>query len=70
MSSLAFPDQIQSLHPGACVTVDADEQIYQVIGVDDHHNRCWLRRWPLARTGSEVFEIALQRVQPARPHRP
>jgi hypothetical protein len=48
----------------------ADEQLYQVIGVDDRHNRCWVRRWPLARQGSEVFEISLQQVRPARPHRP
>jgi hypothetical protein len=48
----------------------ADEQLYQVIGVDDRHNRCWVRRWPLARHGSEVFEISLQQVRPERPHRP
>jgi hypothetical protein len=56
-------------HQGACVHLDSDEQLYQVIGIDDHHDRCWLRRWPLARQGSEVFEISLQQVRPARPHR-
>ncbi|MCP9809212.1 hypothetical protein KBY58_07170 [Cyanobium sp. HWJ4-Hawea] len=70
MSSISCPSQIKSLLQGACVTVDADDQLYQVIGVDDSHNRCWLRRWPLTRSGSEVFEISLQRVQPERPHRP
>ncbi|SBO42968.1 hypothetical protein [Cyanobium sp. NIES-981] len=54
---------------GECVLLDSGEQLYQVIGVDDRHDRCWLRRWPLARHGSEVFEISLQRVRPARPHR-
>ena len=58
-----------ALHQGACVHLDRDEQLYQVIGIDDHHDRCWLRRWPLARQGSEVFEISLQQVRPARPHR-
>lgn len=57
------------LHQGACVTLDSDDQLYQVIGIDDHHDRCWLRRWPLSRQGSEVFEISLQHVQPAQPHR-
>jgi hypothetical protein len=58
-----------ALHQGACVHLDSDEQLYQVIGIDDHHDRCWLRRWPLARQGSEVFEISLQQVRPAWPHR-
>jgi len=52
------------------VTLDSDDQLYQVIGIDDHHDRCWLRRWPLSRQGSEVFEISLQHVQPTQPHRP
>ncbi|MCX5939610.1 MAG: hypothetical protein NTX18_00935 [Cyanobium sp. LacPavin_0818_WC50_MAG_67_9] len=60
---------VPALHQGACVHLDSDEQLYQVIGIDDHHDRCWLRRWPLARQGSEVFEISLQQVRPARPHR-
>jgi hypothetical protein len=29
-----------------------------------------VRRWPLARQGSEVVEISLQLVRPERPHRP
>jgi hypothetical protein len=70
----AFPCTSPSQHlpsQGECVQLDAaDEQLYQVIGVDDRHNRCWVRRWPLARQGSEVFEISLQQVRPARPHRP
>jgi hypothetical protein len=51
------------------VQLESDEQLYQVIGVDDHHDRCWLRRWPLARQGSEVFEISLQQVRPTWPRR-
>ncbi len=45
--------------------IDADQQLYQVISIDDQHGR----RWPLARHGSEVFEISLQQVRPSRPHR-
>ena len=52
------------------MTLDSDDQLYQVIGIDDHHDRFWLRRWPLSRQGSEVFEISLQHVQPTQPHRP
>jgi hypothetical protein len=42
--------------------------LYQVIAVDPPRDRCWVRRWPLARHGSPVFEISLQHV--AVPHRP
>jgi len=70
----AFPCTSPNQHlpnQGECVRLDAaDEQLYQVIGVDDRHNRCWVRRWPLGRQGSEVFEISLQQVRPERPHRP
>ena len=51
-----------TLHQGDCITLKSDENLYQVIGVDDQHNRCWVRRWPLARHGSPVFEISLHQV--------
>ena len=44
---------------GVCEPLDPAEavaQLFQVISVDQHGNRCWLRRWPLARRGSPVFE--------------
>ena len=56
------------LHQGDCVTLTSDENLYQVIGVDDRHNRCWVRRWPLARHGSPVFEISRQQVASHKQH--
>ena len=53
-----------------CITLTSDENLYQVIGVDDRHNRCWVRRWPLARHGSPVFEISLQQVASHSHHHP
>ncbi|MEB3243697.1 MAG: hypothetical protein VKO44_08680 [Cyanobacteriota bacterium] len=67
------------IHPGDCIRLPGDlagdhastSQLYQVIGFDDHSDRCWLRSWPLARAGSPVFELALSAVGPAaRRHRP
>jgi len=51
------------------------EQLYQVIGIDQRGNRCWLRRWPLARHGSPVFEVPLHQLKTNQPqargyHRP
>ena len=60
------------LHQGDCIrlpeTLAGDQasnsQLYQVIGLDAHSDRCWLRCWPLARRGSPVFELALSAVGP------
>jgi len=57
-------------HQGDTVRIAGDEQLYQVIGVDASHDRCWLRAWPLGRHGSQVFEISLQRVVAKPHHRP
>ena len=55
------------LHQGDCIQLEVDpaseSQLYQVIGLDPGRDRCWLRRWPLARHGSPVFEMSLRQVQ-------
>lgn len=53
----------RDLHQGDCITLSSDQQIYQVIGIDDSRDLCWVRRWPLERHGSPVFEISLQQVE-------
>ncbi|MEB3270966.1 MAG: hypothetical protein VKJ44_04895 [Synechococcus sp.] len=58
-----------TLHQGDCIRLGNDQQLYQVIGVDDQGDRCWLRRWPLARQGCPVLEMPLHQVQADR-HRP
>ena len=50
------------IHQGDCVKLVSSEDDFQVIGVDDEHERCWVRKWPLVAQGSPVFEIALQQV--------
>jgi len=60
-----------TLHQGDCIQLTSDEHLYQVVGVDDRHNRYWVRRWPLARHGCPVFEISRQQVAtPAHNHPP
>jgi len=51
-----------ALHHGDCVQLISDEGLFQVIGIDDTHKRCWIRRWPLPPKGSPVFEISIQQV--------
>ena len=51
------------LHQGDCVQLIDSNELFQVIGIDDCHDRCWVRRWPLqASGGSHVFEISLGQI--------
>ena len=51
------------LHQGDCIQLIDSNELFQVIGIDDCHDRCWVRRWPLqAAGGSHVFEISLGQI--------
>jgi len=32
---------VSPFHQGDCVTLVSDSHTYQVVGIDDSHNRCW-----------------------------
>ena len=52
-----------NVHQGDCVNLRSDQGTFQVIGIDDQHNRCWVRRWPIEpKGGSPVFEIPLAQI--------
>ncbi|RZO49830.1 MAG: hypothetical protein EVA79_07025 [Prochlorococcus sp. MED-G132] len=54
---------IMDLHQGDCVQLlSGNKEQFQVIGIDDDHNRCWVRRWPLLPNGSPVFEVSMQQI--------
>ena len=53
---------VMDLHQGDCVQLLSCEDLFQVIGVDSDHNKCWIRRWPLMRKGSPVFEIPIKQI--------
>ncbi len=54
--------QSADVHQGDCVQIQSSEDLFQVIGVDSEHERCWIRRWPLLPKGSPVFEIPIQQI--------
>ncbi|MFN7227631.1 MAG: hypothetical protein ACK5UG_01100 [Synechococcaceae cyanobacterium] len=63
---------------GDCIRLTAADQadgallvdgVYQVIGLNERTDRCWLRRWPIARHGSPVFELSLRQLRSAGLHR-
>tara|TARA_B100001250_G_scaffold360137_1_gene337452 strand:- start:243 stop:470 length:228 start_codon:yes stop_codon:yes gene_type:complete len=57
-------DQLKkgSLHQGDCVHLINDEHLFQIIGIDNEHEKCWVRQWPMLPKGSPVFEIPIQEV--------
>ena len=52
------------LHQGDCIQLVDSSELFHVIGIDDCHDRCWVRRWPLqAAGGSHVFEVSLRQIE-------
>ena len=52
------------LHQGDCIRLRTNAGVYQVIGIDDDHYRCWVREWPLTSQGSPVFEVPFHQITP------
>tara|TARA_B100000700_G_scaffold328973_1_gene448665 strand:- start:858 stop:1133 length:276 start_codon:yes stop_codon:yes gene_type:complete len=53
---------IEKLHQGDCVNLNSDQGTFQVIGIDDQNQKCWVRKWPLPPKGSPVFEISMRQI--------
>ena len=61
--ALSEVSMAMDIHQGDQINLLADQNTYQVIGVDGDHNRCWIRRWPIdPKGGSPVFEVSLQQI--------
>tara|TARA_Y100001968_G_scaffold333661_1_gene398136 strand:+ start:70436 stop:70657 length:222 start_codon:yes stop_codon:yes gene_type:complete len=50
------------VHQGDCIHLKNDKDLFQVIGIDNNHKKCWVRRWPLLTEGSPVFEISTNQI--------
>ena len=60
---LLGPLTAMDIQQGDQVNLHSDAGIFQVIGVDGEHDRCWVRRWPMEpKLGSPVFEVSLQQI--------
>ncbi len=63
--SLLSKDDLKSLlklHLGDCIQLTSSEDRFQVIGIDEEHEKCWIRQWPLLPKGSPVFEVSMQQI--------
>ena len=52
----------ESINQGDCVYLKNQEELFQVLGIDNAYEKCWVREWPLNPNGSPVFEISIKQV--------
>ncbi len=52
----------ENINQGDCVHLKNQEELFQVLGIDNAYEKCWVREWPLNPNGSPVFEISIQQV--------
>ena len=54
----------ENINQGDCVYLKNQEELFQVLGIDNAYEKCWVREWPLNPNGSPVFEISIKQVFP------
>ena len=54
----------KNINQGDCVYLKNQEELFQVLGIDNAYEKCWVRKWPLNPNGSPVFEISIKQVFP------
>ena len=54
----------ENINQGDCVYLKNQEERFQVLGIDNAYEKCWVREWPLNPNGSPVFEISIKQVSP------
>ncbi len=52
----------ESINQGDCVYLKNQEELFQVLGIDNAYEKCWVREWPLNPNGSPVFEVSIKQV--------
>ena len=53
---------VYEINQGDCVRLVDNKNLFQVIGIDNIHKKCWIREWPMVKNGSPVFEISTQQI--------
>ena len=51
-----------NINQGDCVYLKNKKELFQVLGIDNAYEKCWVREWPLNPEGSPVFEISIKQV--------
>ena len=56
----------KNINQGDCVYLKNREALFQVLGIDNAYEKCWVREWPLNPNGSPVFEISIKQISPTQ----
>tara|TARA_Y100001968_G_scaffold84830_1_gene75955 strand:+ start:33 stop:248 length:216 start_codon:yes stop_codon:yes gene_type:complete len=56
----------KNINQGDCVHLNNQAELFQVLGIDNAYEKCWVREWPLNRNGSPVFEISIKQISADR----
>ena len=51
-----------NINQGDCVYLKNQDELFQVLGIDNAYEKCWVREWPLNPNVSPVFEISIKQV--------
>ena len=51
-----------NINQGDCVYLKNQKELFQVLGIDNAYEKCWVREWPLNPEESPVFEISIKQV--------
>ena len=54
----------KNINQGDCVYLNNQEELFQVLGIDNAYEKCWVREWPLNANGSPVFEVSIKQISP------
>ena len=57
-------EEENNINQGDCVYLKNQDELFQVLGIDNAYEKCWVRKWPLNPNGSPVFEISIKQVSP------
>ena len=55
-------DILENINQGDCVYLKNQKELFQVLGIDNAYEKCWVREWPLNPNGSPVFEISIKQL--------
>ena len=58
----ARKEKEKNINQGDCVFLNNQEELFQVLGIDNAYEKCWVRKWPLNPNGSPVFEISIKQI--------
>ena len=55
---------VKNINQGDCVYLNNQKELFQVLGIDNAYEKCWVREWPINSNGSPVFEISIKQLSP------